>query len=403
MLALLAAAAAMDQRRVAVGADGRLEVEASHLAYDLRRDAAGAHAGPDAAETIPYQLFLTSKHDSLGQLPEKVRANVDRIVEMNPKIDVIYLNDNDCKEFLDKQNPQLGGLFSKVTHGPFKSDICRTAWLALNGGWYMDMDIDMRMSFPSIVRPGTTLFAAWGTQTDSRDILNALLGVEKGSPILQNAVDWLASPEGQKGCMAKKGLDCGTKAIRQGLNLFAYRCGVQAPSRFGPDKLDACGQMVQLAKEIDLADPMQRQEANERDPNTAELAIEGRNISNFRGRENANKHFEGLNYAIIFPGPPSLVVGYSRFDACSYWGCEGEAPPPESEPSRPAPVAPAAQALPGASGASHWYGQIIQSLRFGGHETGQGTSQAQPWYVHLFPSQALEEKFAWLSSHAQWY
>jgi hypothetical protein len=327
---------------------------------------------------------------------------VDRIVALNPKIDVIYFNDKDCTDFLAKSNPSLGKLFSEVTHGPFKSDLCRTGWLFAHGGWYMDMDVDMRLSFPSIVKPGTTFFAAWGTQADGRDILNALMGVAKGSPILHHAIEWMLSPDGQKGCLAKDGLDCGTKATRKGMNIVAQRCGVQPPSRFLSHDFEACGQKVQLAKEIDLADAMQRQEADEYDPKTAELAIEGRNISNFRGKDNAKKHFEGLNYALIYPGPPSIIVGYSRFDACTHFGCEGGeenlALEPEAAPA-PHPPTPV-QNL----GATHWYNQIIQSFSFGGSTgAGHAQSQASPWYARLFPSPKIEEKFAWLSTHAQWY
>jgi len=226
-----------------------------------------------------------------------------------------------------------------------------------NGGWYIDLDIDLRHAFLDIAQASTTFLSAWTSMND--EVLNAVLGTSKDSKIMTDAVSWLASGEGARGCttLGKSGKDgkksfttCGTVAMTEGLRRFSEHCGSKPMSRVdGPLDLQACGEGIRMLKEIDMADPDQRVMVSKNDPLLIEKAIEGRQVKNFRGKENAKGHFRGLDYAILYPGKPSFVAGYSRFDSCDEWGCDTN--PNKADPATPKDLEEMQKKAAGAAGA----------------------------------------------------
>jgi hypothetical protein len=282
---------------------------------------------PEQPYRIPYQLFLTSKFPSLSAAPPDVRENVQHVLDMNAGIHVTWFDDDACASFLRATSKPLHHAFLLSKHGPFKSDICRTAYLAKNGGWYMDLDVDLRQPFVELVAPETAFVSIFGAENPAgnlpKAILNAVIGAMPGSLVMRKAVHTLEATA-MKNCVAGIELTCGTAALEEGFRLAFKSCGVPVPTRPDMDhEPAACGQPARMLVEVDLANPRQRRKVSAMDPTLIDRAIDGRKVPNFRGARNMDAHFKGLDFALLAVGHKKpFVAGYSRFDKCTWWGCD---------------------------------------------------------------------------------
>jgi len=154
----------------------------------------------------------------VDDLPPTVRDNVRRTLELNAGLRLRFLDDGQCHEFVATHFPDLEPSFASETFGPFRGDICRAAVLALEGGFYADLDLQFRFSFSDLVDNTTTFMSAW-SGVDC-DILNALVAVERGSEVMQSVLDamkaWYSAG-------ASNGKLMGTQTMMRGLDSFASR------------------------------------------------------------------------------------------------------------------------------------------------------------------------------------
>ncbi|CAK0817280.1 unnamed protein product, partial [Prorocentrum cordatum] len=162
-------------------------------ARGLRRPSTGSRscaaegALPCSASGGRVRLVMTAKEGSVDDLPPTVRDNVRRTLELNAGLRLRFLDDGQCHEFVATHFPDLEPSFASETFGPFRGDICRAAVLALEGGFYADLDLQFRFSFSDLVDNTTTFMSAW-SGVDC-DILNALVAVERGSEVMQSVLD----------------------------------------------------------------------------------------------------------------------------------------------------------------------------------------------------------------------
>lgn len=279
---------------------------------------------PGAPYRIPFQLFLTSKFPSLQAAPSHVRDNVQHIIDMNAGIKVTWFDDQACAAFLEKNNGKLHRAFLNSKHGPFKSDICRTAYLGTKGGWYVDLDVDLRQPFVELAGPETafaSIFSA-SRSSGSASVLNAFIGAAPDSLVMHKAVTALEAVA-MDGCANGTQLTCGTWALEQGLRQAYTSCGQPVPTRAdAATEPVCCGQPARMMIEVDMANPIQRASVKRYDKDLIERAIEGRQVAHFRGARNMYHHFKGLDFALLGVGKKPFVAGYSRFDKCTWWGCD---------------------------------------------------------------------------------
>lgn len=256
---------------------------------------------PWGSRRIPQKLFLTSQYASLDACPAELRANVQRTLDLNPGIAVTWFNDEACLNFLNATgDPRLPQVFKRARFGKFRSDLCRSAYLAKEGGFYLDLDVQMAVPLERLAAPGTTFLSAWA----GREVLNALIGVRPGSPILQRTVEAMAGTRDDPGALLQMGTRWwGPEMLQKGLEEFAQTCGKYPPAA-GHD-LAACGEEIRMFKEVDM-----------RKPAGLPLVVveEAQSARPFA-------RFEGGHYAILYPGPEPFLAGFSRFDGCSSWGC----------------------------------------------------------------------------------
>jgi mannosyltransferase OCH1-like enzyme len=90
-------------------------------------------------EEIPRKVFQTWKtHD----MPEKMKANRDRMIELNPEFEYILMDDKQCRDFI-KENFDYKTLnaYDSLVPGAYKADLWRYCVLYKYGGIYLDIKL----------------------------------------------------------------------------------------------------------------------------------------------------------------------------------------------------------------------------------------------------------------------
>jgi hypothetical protein len=249
--------------------------------------------------TIPWQLVMTGKQGSVDELPPKVRDNVRQTIALNPDLPVRWLDDAACRDFLRANfGSSLLATFNSEPLGAYRGDICRAAVLALEGGIYMDLDVQMHVPFSQLVDNNTTFMAS---VTEYGDVMNALFAVERGSQIMQAVLhaieDWYSETHSNP----KKSGWMGPQTMLRGLEKVA---ALECPSvrlRSEQQLQLACGPHHQIR--------LYREQRLQCAPGSAECPPPRRS------------GFPGLRWGIFEPGPQRRLVAWSRFAACESWGC----------------------------------------------------------------------------------
>jgi len=171
--------------------------------------------------SIPLQLVMTAKERSIDDLPPPLRDNVRRTLALNPELRPRFLNDETCRDFIAANfGAELQAAFEGEKIGAFRGDLCRAAVLAIEGGFYADLDLQPRVPFADLVDNTTTFMTAYSAVFC--DILNALIAVERGSTVMHSVLEeikaWYVGGDHEGKLM-------GTSTMMQGLdNVVAADC-----------------------------------------------------------------------------------------------------------------------------------------------------------------------------------
>jgi len=253
-----------------------------------------------ASPKIPMQLVLTAEEGSISDLPEKMHENLRQTLKLNPGMTVQFLNDSSCGEFIGRHfGAELASAFSNETKGAYRGDICRAAVIAIEGGFYADLDVQFRAPLGHLVDNTTTFMTSFDA---SCNILNAVFAAEPRSEVMRSVMefikDWYRFNRVEHGAGWM-----GTTTMRDGLEkVMKHDCpwiNLRTSKRFQ----FACGrrQTLRLYREKPLKCDA---------PGSAECPP---------GRADG---FGGLRYGIFEPGPERNLVAWSRFDACTKFGCD---------------------------------------------------------------------------------
>lgn len=252
---------------------------------------------------IPLQLVMTAKETSIDDLPPPLRDNVRKTLELNPELRLRFLNDETCRGFISANfGTELQAAFAGENYGAFRGDICRAAVLALEGGFYADLDLQLRVPFAELVDNRTTFMTAFSAY--DCDVLNALIAVERGSTIMDSVLEaiqawYMGGDHGR--------LLMGTQTMLRGLdNVVAAVCP-EVNIRQGGQLRFECGEHHNFR--------LYREE---------QLRCSG-GFPKECPPVRAQSKFHGLKYGIFEPGATKYgirkLVAWSRFENCTWHGC----------------------------------------------------------------------------------
>lgn len=284
-------------------------------------------------QLIPRQLVMTGRFASIDELPLETKRNLDNTRKHTPGLTMRYLNDKACLEYLQEHfDVELENLFTREKHGSFRGDICRSAVLLREGGFYADLDFQLNVPIESLIDENTTLMTAltahgpWetvqpatvaaklptGRAVSIQPILNALIAVQPRSSIMEKTIKnikvWYADQTGQE---ATQGLLGPTAMAKSVAEMIQEDCPsaplAPLPLVQGEDAMArwACGsENVRLYQEEYFGQDCQKD---------GEVVCPPARLS-----------FFGLQFGVFSMGKASResrLIGWSRFQACGSFGC----------------------------------------------------------------------------------
>merc|ERR1719440_1546750 len=98
-----------------------------------------------------------------------------------------WFGDKACRQYIkDHYDQELVTMFDTQKEGYYRGDICRSAVLYNEGGFYLDVDVEMAVPITSVVDKDTTFASAFSFYGESSPhaVLNAILAAEPKSEVL---------------------------------------------------------------------------------------------------------------------------------------------------------------------------------------------------------------------------
>jgi hypothetical protein len=138
---------------------------------------------------------MTGKYASIHALPPEPFSNLQKTFQFLGGITLRYLSDTECIQYLESHfDAELVADYKAEQHGSFRGDICRSALLLKEGGYYMDLDLELHVPLASLVGPKTTLMSVYAfiPSTVAEPvpmILNALMAMHPGSFMMQRVME----------------------------------------------------------------------------------------------------------------------------------------------------------------------------------------------------------------------
>lgn len=278
------------------------------------------------AAKIPPQLLLTGPDLTITELPTTGLQNIYNTLQQSPHLTVKYLNDNDCRKYLEEHEPELVLVFDHEMHGSYRGDICRASVLLREGGFYVDLDLETHKPLEELIDDSTTFMSA---RDADGGILNALIATVPQSPIIEATLHEIRAWYTRDQAAQMGDWPMGPNTMLRGLNMvmqsLCYRTWNSAPSFTEPRTHEsgcaelqvACGdETIRLYQEFFMG--------------SGDCSHWGAEVC---PPQRAAATFDGAKYAIFAlqqcPGSeavqPTLsertLIGWSRMAACSGHGC----------------------------------------------------------------------------------
>jgi len=288
---------------------------------------------------IPPQLVMTGVFTSLDDLPLAAKTNLEKTRAQSPGLTFRYLNDLECWQYLQEHfDDELSALFYAEKHGSFRGDICRSAVLLREGGFYMDLDLQLHVPIQKLIDEDTTLMTAFiapgpwiapghpisltaklgsGSQVSIQPILNAMIAVRPKSPVMEKTLKHIrawykGNREGLLGPLAM------AKAIGELVQNDCPMVPVNAASHNivspGHDGADAMARWVCGSENF-------RFYQEEYFGSGPDCLLEGHIVC---PEKRASSPFAGSHFGLFSMGNASKearLIGWSRYLGCDVHGC----------------------------------------------------------------------------------
>lgn len=273
------------------------------------------HAAPAIPRTLIFASTKPANFPSVDALLEPLRSNVRKNIALNPGFEVEWYDDARCTEYFRKNyadGRRLAEVFAAVARGAHRSDLCRTAVLAKQGGFVVDLDVELVAPLARVAARQTALMTAWSAGGEpgccAHALLNGFLGAAPGNAVLSAMLNRME----QTAAELSPGQNWGPVMLLDALEETVRRCDGAMPSWTSSTDTSVCGKPTRILKEVHFLD--QQSEVPESAlPSVLSLAR----------AEHRYSSFDGDRYVLIDPTAlgDGAVAGFSRFSECKGWGC----------------------------------------------------------------------------------
>jgi len=141
---------------------------------------------PDSTWTsaVTPQLLLMSKANSFLELPNSAQANAAAILSRSPGVQLRWMGDKGCRSYLQAHyDRELVDFYTSEDRAQYKRDLCRTAVLLREGGFYADLDVELQAPLGDLINSKTSFMSVYSERSHSA--LKVLMAAKKGSPVLE--------------------------------------------------------------------------------------------------------------------------------------------------------------------------------------------------------------------------
>jgi len=138
---------------------------------------------------IPKKIFQSWKTKNLDQ---KMKESVSKLRELNPEYQYFLFDDEDCREYILKHFGQnYLNAFDILIPGAFKCDLWRYAVLYVEGGVYLDIDMEALAPFREIIKDDDQLVTVIDRDQlfGSNGIYQAFLAAIPRHPAIKHMLD----------------------------------------------------------------------------------------------------------------------------------------------------------------------------------------------------------------------
>jgi hypothetical protein len=195
---------------------------------------------------IPKQVVLTGPLPTFKDIFHLRRsANLFSWLGLSQDLYVRYFNDSHCRAYIERNyDAELTSYFDSEKFGSFRGDICRTAILAREGGFYIDLDMQLRVPLTQIVDDATTFMTA---RSYISGALNALIATTPENPVMSATLShirkWYRNETGNDDKLVALGL--GPVTMERGLEeVIKKNCRQRSWKKEG--KQFACGPLTTM-------------------------------------------------------------------------------------------------------------------------------------------------------------
>ena len=116
----------------------------------------------------------------------------NKIIAMNPGYTYRYFNNNDCIKFIrDNFDHKVVDAFNGLKSGAFKADLFRYCYLYVEGGIYIDIDLEPHVPFDDVIPPDADFVSCRenvAVYPQLRGIWQAFMAGKKNLVFLQDAI-----------------------------------------------------------------------------------------------------------------------------------------------------------------------------------------------------------------------
>lgn len=266
---------------------------------------------------IPKVLVLTGRNESFDSLPMDTKNNIQRVLKEDPSMRMRWLGDKACAGYIKEHyDRELLGFFNSELHGSRRGDVCRTAVLLREGGFYLDLDVILKARLRDLVDNDTSFMSVYESPNhEDAGLLNAIMAAEPGSIVLNRTMEeirkwyrgdvaqvgaygeyhWMGPATLMRGLLSTMDTDCPCE------DLASRKKGLYDPH---VEKQWMCGShsvRLYVQKSLQCREP--------RDAHECSL-------------KRAKSKYQGVHYGLFEPGNHRILIGWTRPESCDREGCD---------------------------------------------------------------------------------